>query len=86
MVYISLFFLSLFLQLHQIERLKVRLRVMQFIGNFEEDMAIMVPVSYGRRRRREGEREGREMEREREGGERERERGLNTLPSYGGRN
>ena len=36
----------IFLQLNQIERLKVRLRVMQFMGNFEEDMNIIVPVSF----------------------------------------
>ena len=48
-------FFSLYLQLNQIDRLKVRLRVMQFMGNFEEDMAIMTPVSYNiveRRRER----------------------------------
>ena len=32
--------------MNQIERLKVRLRVMQFMGNFEEDMNIIVPVSF----------------------------------------
>ena len=33
------------LQLHQVERLKVRIQVMMFMGNFDDDMALLAPVS-----------------------------------------
>ena len=32
-------------QLNQVERLKVRLQVMIYMGNFEEDVALLSPVS-----------------------------------------
>lgn len=33
------------IQINQVERLKVRLQVMMFMGNFEEDIALLTPVS-----------------------------------------
>lgn len=34
-----------FVQLNQVERLKIRLQVMIYIGNFEDDVALLSPVS-----------------------------------------
>ena len=33
------------LQLHQVERLKPRLQIMMFMGNFEDDINLVTPVS-----------------------------------------
>ncbi len=36
---------SLIVQLYRVERLQARLNVMIFMGNFEEDIGILIPVS-----------------------------------------
>lgn len=33
------------IQINQVERLKIRLQVMMFMGNFEDDIALLSPVS-----------------------------------------
>ena len=41
----SYFSCSLIVQLYRVERLQARLNVMIFMGNFEEDIGILIPVS-----------------------------------------
>ncbi len=40
-----LLLIALIVQLHRVKRLQARLNVMIFMGNFEEDIGLLIPVS-----------------------------------------